>query len=280
MNFNQIKFGKPSIYVDGIGGGIVPPVVYDVNAQYYFDRVTAASGTLTTPEKNAINTLVLSLKASDAWTKTLALYPFLGTTAATNALNLKTNNYDGTFYGGWLFQSTGVKPNGTNAYFNTTIRGYPELVNEKYISMSTYVNEFIETPRAQMGAIGANNTINMIAPKVDSATLGRYVATGNNTSTMVTDATAIKGFLGVSRISLTDFRYYKGNVETLSTLAAGLGGYIYPIVMGAFGGYAGVIGNFDNARIAFGHLGNGLTSAEMLSLQSAVNTYTLALGRN
>ena len=259
---------------------VAAPIVYDTDAVAYFDRVTAAGGTLTTPEKNAVNTLTLSLKSDGIWNSLLAVYPYAGGSAASCSRNLKSASYGGTFFGGWTYSSLGAKPNGTNAYFNTTIAGYPELVNEKYISMSTYVNEFIETPRAQMGAIGANNTFNLIAPKLDSATLGRYVATGNNTATMVTDATAIKGFLGVSRISLTDFRYYKGNVGTLSTLAAGAGGYIYPIVMGAFGGYGGTIGNFDNARIAFGHISNGLNDTQMVALANSVIAYNTTLGRN
>jgi len=253
--------------------------VYDADAVLYFNRVTANGGTLSTTQKNAVNTMVLTFKTTSAWSKTLAFYPFLGLSAATCAINLKSTSYNGIFYGGWLFQDAGVKPNGTNAYFSTTIAGYPELVNEKYISMCTYVNEFIQYPRAQMGAIGANNTWNIIAPKLDSSTVGRYVATGNNVATTVTDALAIKGFLAVSRISLANFRYYKSNVGTLATLTAGAGGYIYPNVMGAFGGYAGIIGNFDTARIAFGQIGNGLTDTEMISVANAVNTYTLALGR-
>ena len=258
----------------------VIPVVYDADAVLYFNRVAAVGGTLTTAEKNAVNTMTLSLKSDGIWNSLLALYPFLGTNAASFAQNLKSATYTGVFFGGWTYSSLGAKPNGINGYFSTTIAGYPELVNEKYISMATYVNEFIETPRAQMGAIGANNTFNLIAPKLDSATLGRYVATGNNTATMVTDASAIKGFLGVSRISLANFRYYKGNVGTLSTLTAGPGGYIYPIVMGAFGGYGGTIGNFDNARIAFGHISNGLDDTKMVALANLVLTYNTTLGRN
>ena len=260
---------------------VAAPVVYDTDAVNYFNRVTAASGTLTTDEKNAVNTSVLTLKASGAWSKIITLYPFLGGSAATNSLNLKANTYQGTFFGGWTFSSLGAKPNGTNAYFDTKMKGFAEFVNEQLIGMSTYINEYSETPRIQMGTISANNTFNGIAPLVTSATSGSYVvARTNSFGATITQATPLKGFLGVNRNSTANYQYYKDNTENTQVLAAQAGQYFYPIVMAAFGGYGGVIGNFDTARIAFGHVGNGLTSAEMLSVQSAANTYTLALGRN
>lgn len=262
---------------------VAAPVVYDTDAVAYFDRVNFNQGfELSTPQKNAVNTLVLSFKSTGAWTKTLAIYPFLGANAATNALNLKSTSYNGTFFGGWLFQDAGVKPNGTNAYFNTTLRGYPEFTDPQKMSMSTYINEYSEYPRVQMGAIAGNNTVNYIAPLVDSSTSGRYcVARLNGLGIpIITQATPLKGFLGVNRNSTANFQYYKDNTENTIVATAEAGGYLFPIIMGAFGSYGGTIGNFDTARIAFGHLGNGLTSAEMLTLQSAVNTYTLALGRN
>ena len=257
-------------------------VAYDADAVAYFDRVNFNQGfELSTPQKNAVNTLVLSFKSTGAWTKTLAIYPFLGANAATNALNLKSTSYNGTFFGGWLFQDAGVKPNGTNAYFNTTIRGFPELTDSQKMSMSTYINEYSEYPRVQMGAIAANNTFNMIAPFIVSATSGYYVISRvNSGGAIINQTTPLKGFLAANRNSAADYQYYKDGTENTQVLAAEAGGYFYPIVMGAFSGYGNVKSNFDTARIAFGHLGNGLTSPEMLSLESAVNTYTLALGRN
>ncbi|MFZ4799626.1 MAG: hypothetical protein ACOYMA_19180, partial [Bacteroidia bacterium] len=187
------------------------PVVYDADAVLYFNRIIAAGGTLSTIQKNAVNTMVLTFKTTDAWSKTLAFYPFLGLSAATCAINLKSTSYNGVFYGGWLFQDAGVKPNGTNAYYDTGIEGYPDLINERLLSMSTYINEYSETPRAQMGAIAANSSFDLIAPLLDSATSGRYsIARTNGVGLpIINQATPLKGFLAVNRNSLANFQYYK-----------------------------------------------------------------------
>jgi hypothetical protein len=39
----------------------------DVDAQAFFDRVTAAGGSLSQTEKNAVNTLTISLKSNGVW---------------------------------------------------------------------------------------------------------------------------------------------------------------------------------------------------------------------
>jgi len=60
----------------------------DGDAQAFIFRVEAAGGTLTTTEKNSINTLVVRLKAANIWTKLLAVYPMVGASAAACAQNL------------------------------------------------------------------------------------------------------------------------------------------------------------------------------------------------
>jgi hypothetical protein len=94
---------------------------YNVEAQDFFNRVTAAGGTLSTTEQNAIRALVINLKSIGVWDKMKAIYPMVGSSAAACAQNLKSSSYTGTFTSGWTFASTGVTPNGTSAFFNTTL---------------------------------------------------------------------------------------------------------------------------------------------------------------
>jgi len=94
---------------------------FDVDAQAFFDRVTVAGGTLSTTEKQAVNQLVLDLKANSLWTPMKAIYPMVGASAAACAQNLKSSSFTGTFTSGWTFASTGVTGNGTSSYMDTSL---------------------------------------------------------------------------------------------------------------------------------------------------------------
>jgi hypothetical protein len=72
-------------------------VGYDSDAQAFFDRVTTASGSLSTTEQAAVNQLVLDLKANSIWTPMKAIYPMVGASAAACAQNLKSSSFTGTF---------------------------------------------------------------------------------------------------------------------------------------------------------------------------------------
>ena len=92
----------------------------DPDAQAFIN----AAGITGTTQQSAINTLVVSLKANNIWTKFDAIYPMVGGTATTHKFNLKnpadTNAaYRLSFVGGWTHSSTGALPNGTNAYADT-----------------------------------------------------------------------------------------------------------------------------------------------------------------
>jgi len=92
---------------------------FDADAQAFFDRVTAAGGTLSATEKAAVNTLVVQMKLDGTWTPMKAIYPMVGASAAACAQNLKSSSFTGTFSSGWTFASTGVKSNGSSAFMET-----------------------------------------------------------------------------------------------------------------------------------------------------------------
>lgn len=93
--------------------------LFDSDAQAFIDRVTAAGGTLSLTEREAVNNLTLSLKSSGVWTNIKAIYPMIGASAAACAQNLKSSSFTGAFSGSWTFANTGATPNGTNAYMTT-----------------------------------------------------------------------------------------------------------------------------------------------------------------
>ena len=93
-----------------MGGGV------DVDAQAFFDRVTTAGGSLTTTEKQAVNQLVVTMKADGTWAPMKAIYPMVGASAAACAQNLVSSSYPISFSSGWTFNANGITPNGSSAF--------------------------------------------------------------------------------------------------------------------------------------------------------------------
>jgi hypothetical protein len=61
----------------------------DPDAQAFFDAVTGGGDTLTQTEKDAVDALVVALKADSIWDDILYAYPFVGGTATAHKWNLK-----------------------------------------------------------------------------------------------------------------------------------------------------------------------------------------------
>jgi hypothetical protein len=96
------------------------PTVSDPNAQAFLNAAVITDVT----QANAINTLVIGLKADGLWTPMQALYPFVGGTATQHKYNLKDprdldDAYRIDFSGGEIHNSNGVIFNGINGAGNT-----------------------------------------------------------------------------------------------------------------------------------------------------------------
>jgi hypothetical protein len=100
---------------------------FDVDAQAFFDRITAAGGTFSATEKTAVDTLVKQMKLDGIWTKMKAIYPMVGASAAACAQNLKSASFTGIFNGGVTYASGGVTFNGTTGYLNSQLNASTNL---------------------------------------------------------------------------------------------------------------------------------------------------------
>ena len=115
-------------------GGGAPAV--DPDAQAF---ITAASITDPT-QQSAIDTLVTDLKGYGIWTKTKAIYPFVGGTASSHKFNLKDPQdtdaaFRLVFNGGWTHSVNGAQPNGVNGYADTFLTPSTALsLNSSHLS--------------------------------------------------------------------------------------------------------------------------------------------------
>ena len=259
---------------DSIQRGSSP--VYDADAAAFFARVTAAGGTLTTTEKDSVNTLVLSLKASNIWTEMGALYPMVGGTAASCAQNLASSSYTGTFSGGWTFSSAGAAPNGTNGYMNTSLTPSTYATFASY-GISVYINQ-MNTGSVHIGsdqggsqqqylAVGSDGNSYMMLPSFLAS--GNGVQLGANCKgfmTLVLESTS--GTTGKNLYYNSVNKLRTGNFGFLTTIQSWLG-------CNTFNGGQ----QFSSSRYAMAIWHKGLNSTQSINLYNSVQSFQVSLSR-
>jgi hypothetical protein len=256
------------------GGG------FDPDAQAFFDRVTTAGGTLSETEKNATNQLVLDMKTAGIWSSMKAIYPMVGASAAACAQNLKSSSFTGTFTSGWTFASTGVTPNGTSAYMNTSF-----IPSTNGLTYDNNHLSFYSRTSAQSGAIqfyemgsgnvtGSNNLSLFIRRNTD---LAGYDSGDFATNRATFTNTNGQGFY-CGTAPTTTSKYFKNGTSQVSKSLSVKSVSNVNAYLGAF--------NEDNTttyysirECAFASLGLGLTDTQALNFDTAVQAFQTTLSR-
>ena len=246
--------------VMGGGGG------FDADAQAFFDRVTAAGGTLTTTEKNATNQLVLDMKSAGIWTAMKAIYPMVGASAAACAQNLKSSSFTGTFTSGWTFASTGATPNGTSAYFNTNcnINGFSSL-HYSFYSRTT------NTSGREMG-VEPGNAWDLII-SLSNILYGRF-----GSSNVVIANGDSKGFYINTEAPTLSHKVFKNSSQLGATQAFGGSYPSQNVFIGAIS-QGGTPAYFSAKQTAFNSIGDGLTDTQASNFYTAVQAFQTTLAR-
>jgi len=257
-----------------LGRSIGTQTVSDADAQAF---VTAAD-IQDQVEANAINNLVIGLKADSLWTKMKAVYPFVGGTSTTHKYNLKDpQDTDGAFRlvfnGGWTHSSTGATPNGTNGYADTKLKVQTNISATSH-AYGVYSRTNDTTGIKVWGGFDSALSLfvqnNFTSPNFISGTSSTLISYTANPTT---------GLLIGTRRSATDFQAYRSGVSlgtnTTNTTAV-FDGNMY---LGARNNTAGT-DFYSNHQLAFGFLSDGLTDTDATNLNSRVTTFQTALNRN
>jgi hypothetical protein len=250
-------------------------VAFDADAQAFFDRVTTAGGSLSTTEQDAVNQLVLDLKANSLWTPMKAIYPMVGASAAACAQNLKSSSFTGTFNGGWTFASTGVKPNGTTGYMSTGANASQFTENSQHFS--NYSRQLTNTGKVELGLVSYDSgKFNYVMIQLGSNSIYAAIQCAD---TLMSGAYTDPSYgLTISNRRNSSFvqRYNRNNkLEASKTSSTPLG--TLAVTMSAIqtsGLYYGT------CEIAFGSMGDGLTDTDATNLTNIVNTFQTTLSRN
>jgi len=252
---------------------------YDADALSF---ITAAAITDNT-QKTAINTLVTYLKTYNIWTKTKALYPFVGGTASTHKWNLKDPRdldaaYRLVFSGGWTHSSTGALPNGTTAFADTKL---VPSTNLTLPFIGTYLRTNANTGAAQMD-MGSKDSSNIrylwLSSWYNADGFTNVLARNSSVSTLLNGGTTTdsRGWYWTNKISTTA-KLGKGSsilttgtdTETTPNISIGL----------AAQNTETVPNNYSNREQAFTVIADGLSDTDTTNLYSAVQSFNTTLSR-
>ena len=252
--------------------------VYDADAVAFF---TAANITDTT-QKSAVNTLVLSLKSANIWSKMKALYPVVGGVASSHAVNLKSpGTYNLTFATGWTHATTGMTPNG--ATYADTFFNPSGILTLNSTHNSYYSRTNVAEAGFDMGAVqnvgGANvNIYNILISRNtgNSAFFGINVNEANIPSASISNSDS-RGLFVANRTASNVLNGFRNSTKIFnsSIVSSAIPNKI--LYLGAVN--ANGAQNYSNKQCAFASIGDGLTDAEASSFYTAVQTYQTTLGR-
>jgi hypothetical protein len=266
-----------------LGRSIGTQTVSDADAQAF---VTNA-GIVDQVEANAINNLVIGMKADGLWTKMKAVYPFVGGTATSHKFNLKDPRdldvaFRLFFSGGWLHTSTGAKPNGTNGYADTFfIPSANQTINSNGLGCYITANTFTSADAVTMGSFDSAGQASILVSKINASSVenldGRLNA-NSSPQTIVGRA----GSFDIQRTSATVTKLYK-NASIISNFNSGgtalptLKMYIGNMSFGLNVPYAA---GYTNSEFRLAYTSDGLTDTDITNLRTAIQAFQTSLSRN
>lgn len=248
-------------------------IALDTNAKAFF----TAAGITNTTQQNAVNKFVKDLKSNSLWSKLTVIYPFVGGTASTHAVNLKTpGTYNATFNGTITHNASGVKGNGTTGYFNTGITpsAFPQnslMVAAYYIDGATNAALF------DIGVLdGSGNGI-----KINSRSVSGQSQVQLNSSTITNNAypnTSSGDFQAVNRSNGTQFSVFSSvGTGTFSQTSTA------PVSLNIFGlavNNNGTATDFSTRGQSFFAIGTGFTNTEVETFRTLVRNMQADLSRS
>lgn len=240
----------------------------DADAQAFL----TAAGITDPTEQNAINDLVITMKADGIWATMIAVYPFVGGSASSHAVNLVApGTFDIAWSGTVTHDANGITGNASDGQGDTGIDDTDLTAADHGLSV------YCRTNIPSGGQIGNQNTTGGFSgffASLGSLTYG-YLADLNNVT--VSDGGDTLGLYTISRSSTTEVNFFKdgaalGTNPKVSTGGTALGSTTIRVLMAN--------GQFSNANLAFAAVHSGLTSGEAADLYTAVQAFQTTLGRD
>lgn len=250
-----------------------PASGFDSDAQAFL----TAAGITDPTQSNAVNQLVIDLKAASIWSKLLAIYPFVGGSATKHKYNLKDpRDLDAAFRIVWngtvTHDASGVTSDGSSGYGDTKL--IPSVVMQTnggsagvWADGTTGVNQVamgVQTSSPKITQIVPHWSDNTAYPSI-SGSQGAFSAYGASTLFQVVRSDATNCFYqaDTTRTSFTGAYDPPTHVIYVAALNnAGTPGFYY-----------------SNNPIKFAYVGDTLTTTDTDNFFTAVSDFQTALGR-
>ena len=263
-----------------INSYIISAVGYDPDAQAFF----TATGITSDVQKDAVNQLVLDLKAYSLWSKFIAIYPLVGGTSTTHKYNLvDPQDTDGAFRlvfaGGVTHDSNGITGNGTNATASTFVTPITHLsLNDA--SAFIYIRDNTGGGYTDIGALNSSAPQYRMQMNPRNASDLFVTSLNNTTPSTSTASTDSKGLWGISRITSTEYKQTKNSTQTTISDASTTQSSAIIALMALGATASPFFATYSPRNMAFACIGSGLTDTEADNLYTSVQTYQTALSRN
>jgi len=253
----------------------------DADAQAFIDAASITDST----EISAVNQLVLDLKGYGVWDKCKAIYPILGGSASSHAVNLKTpGTYNLTFATGMTHSSTGMVSNGSSGYGNTNFTPSvhaPSSQDNVHISIYSRTNQqdanwdigvaALLLSQAQYLGMFLRLTGNLFYPLANVPQSGVAGANVANTDS--------RGLFIANRTASNSLKGFRNNVKLLDNATASQTILNIPLFIGALNN-GGAPANYSTREISFCSIGDGLDDTESANFNTAVQAFQTTLSRN
>ena len=218
------------------------------------------------------------MKGYNIWTKFKAIYPVVGGSASSHAVNLKTpGTYNLTFATGWTHASTGMTPNGAT-YANTALNPSSALtLNSTHLSFYSRTN--VSAVQRDIAIYqNADNPVMALGTNVGTEISDHY----NYNQRISASIASSTGFYIGSRTSSTSHKLYKNNTILGTNTSANINSLPNQnLFIGASNNLPNLsITSYSTKQCAFASIGNGLTDTEAANFYTAVQAYQTTLSRN
>lgn len=254
--------------------GSSPAITYDPDALAYF----TAAGITDFTQKQAYNTLVLTLKSYSIYSKMFALYPFLGGTASSHKWNaINPLDTDGAFRIVWngtvTHSANGVQGNGTTGYGDTKF--VPSTSG--FTTTNGSFGIYIRTNVAGGYDFSASNGAGSSSQAVIARYTGDNFFVGYGTLSPVANADS-RGLFCCVRNGASNNEGFKNGTRVINA-AAGQALQTNTMTIGA-DNRAGVYAEFSSRQYSLAYIGQAMSTTEQANLYTAVQAFQTALGRN
>jgi hypothetical protein len=251
---------------------------FDADAQAF---ITAANITSST-QRTAINTLVVNLKADGLWTKFDVIYPFVGGSASSHKFNL-VNPADtdaafrAVFVGTWAHSAQGVSNVGETSHIDTKYKHSTDLASKTSMHLSFY-SRTNSSGGYDIDVKSTGKMRTLLAANGGSSTAYGY----HGSAISATNANS-QGLYTLTRQSATALKLFKNTTQLDVTQTDDISASTLNdqnIWLGTDNDGGTTNGNYTGREYAWFSAGDGLSDADITSLQSRVQAFQTALSRN